>query len=88
MDKNTRRASLGGYFYPLTSFLQTRLLATITCMNNTLESSKFFPLVAWAVVIGFAFFTFTLVMRLNDELSSISGGIQDLETRVEQLENR
>jgi len=57
-------------------------------MHNTLESSKYFPYVAWTLVIGFALFTYTLTLRVADEMNSIDTSIQDLETRVEQLEAR
>jgi hypothetical protein len=55
-------------------------------MNNTLESSKFFPYVAWATIIAFAIFTYLLTLRLNDQLDSISSGVESLESRVEKLE--
>ena len=55
-------------------------------MNNTLESSKYFPYVAWTTIIAFAIFTYLLTVRLNDQLDSISSGVEDLEMRVEKLE--
>jgi hypothetical protein len=55
-------------------------------MNNTLESHKLFPIVAWALVIGFALFTYTLVMHLNAEMEGISSQVTDLETRVSNIE--
>jgi len=55
-------------------------------MNNTLESSKLFPFIAWSTVIGFALFTYTLTMHLNSELDSISIDIESLESRIQTLE--
>lgn len=55
-------------------------------MNNTLESYKIFPYVAWTLVIGFALFTYSLTMRLEAELSDISSGIERLETRLDQMD--
>lgn len=55
-------------------------------MHNTLESHKFFPFIAWAVVIGFAIFTYLLTVRVNEELSGIDTSVDDLEMRIERLE--
>lgn len=55
-------------------------------MNNTLESSKFFPYVAWATIIAFAIFTYLLTVRLNDQLDAISTSVEDLGTRIDHLE--
>ena len=48
-------------------------------MNNTLESHKFFPYVAWTLVIGFALFTYNLTINVQRELADIGGGIDILE---------
>ncbi len=61
-------------------------LLCLTHMNNTLESYKIFPYVAWGLVIGFAIFTYILTMRVNDEISGIDNSVNDLEMRVERLE--
>lgn len=66
--------------------LQRESLLQFHYMNNTLESSKFFPYIAWATVIAFAIFTYLLTVRLNEQLDSISTGVEDLEMRVEKLE--
>lgn len=55
-------------------------------MNNTLESSKLFPFIAWSTVIGFAFFTYTLTTHLNSELDTISADMDSLESRIQTLE--
>ncbi len=55
-------------------------------MNNTLESSRFFPVIAWTLVIGFAFFTYSLTTRLQSELSDIGDGVSRLETKINNLE--
>lgn len=55
-------------------------------MNNTLESYKVFPYVAWALVIGFALFTYSLTVRLQENLTAVDMSIDNLEMRVEKLE--
>ena len=55
-------------------------------MNNTLESNPIFPYVAWAVVIGFALFTYTLTLNLNAEVALIAIDIDAIEDRVDTLE--
>lgn len=57
-------------------------------MHNTLESYRFFPYVAWALVIGFALFTYLLTVRVNQELSGIDTNVDDLEMRIERLEQQ
>lgn len=54
-------------------------------MKNSLESSKFFPVVAWSTVICFAFFTYTLTTRLQAELANISDGVERLEQKVNDM---
>ena len=55
-------------------------------MNNTLESHKFFPYVAWTLVIGFALFTYNLTINVQRELADIGGGIDRLEAKLDTLE--
>lgn len=54
-------------------------------MNNTLESSKFFPYVAWTLVIGFSLFTYSLTMRVNDELTDISESVNRVESKIDLI---
>jgi len=54
-------------------------------MNNTLESSKFFPYVAWALVIGFALFTYLLTVRVQSELTDISSSVERLEQKIDDM---
>lgn len=56
-------------------------------MHNTLESSKFFPYIAWTLVVGFAVFTYLLTVRLQDQLSDIGSGIERLEMRLDNMDN-
>jgi hypothetical protein len=35
-------------------------------MNHTLESHKFFPVVAWVLVVSFTLFTVTLTYQLKE----------------------
>jgi hypothetical protein len=55
-------------------------------MHNTLESHKFFPYVAWALVIGFAAFTYFLTINVQNALSGISDGVERLEMRLDEME--
>lgn len=55
-------------------------------MNNTLESHKFFPYIAWALVIGFALFTYNLTITVQKELEVIADGIGRLESKIDTLE--
>lgn len=59
-----------------------------TYMNNTIESSKYFPYVAWATVIGFAFFTYTLTIRMQAELAEIGDGVERLEQKINNMETQ
>ena len=51
-------------------------------MNNTLESHKAFPYVAWTVVILFAGFTYSLASGLQDNLDLINQDTQVLEASL------
>ncbi len=55
-------------------------------MNNTLESHKFFPYIAWALVVGFALFTYFLTITVQKELSNISSGVERLEQRLNEMD--
>ncbi len=55
-------------------------------MHNTLESHKFFPYIAWALVIGFALFTYFLTVTVQRELSNISNGVERLEQRLDDMD--
>ncbi len=57
-------------------------------MNHTLESYRIFPVVAWLLVIGFAVFTYMLTVRVNNEISGIDTSVDDLEMRIERLEQK
>ena len=57
-------------------------------MHNTIESSKYFPYIAWATVIGFAFFTYTLTIRMQAELAEIGDGVERLEQKINNMESQ
>lgn len=40
-------------------------------MKFTLEGHKFFPYIAWGLVIGFVLFTYTLTIRLTEATHSL-----------------
>jgi hypothetical protein len=54
-------------------------------MHNTLESHKFFPYVAWTLVVGFAIFTYLITVRVQAQLSEIGAGVTRLETEIDSL---
>lgn len=56
-------------------------------MNNTLESHKLFPYIAWSIVIGFAIFTYYITVTVRAELEVISSGINRLEAKLDTLES-
>ncbi len=57
-------------------------------MNNTLESSKYFPYIAWGLVIGFAFFTYALTVHVQEDLSDITVSVARLETKIDNMGNQ
>ena len=54
-------------------------------MHNTLESSKYFPYIAWTTVIGFALFTYFLTIRVQTELSDIGDSVERLEQKIDNM---
>jgi hypothetical protein len=55
-------------------------------MHNTLESHKFFPYIAWAIVIGFALFVYFLTVSVQRELGAIGDGVERLEMRLNEMD--
>jgi hypothetical protein len=55
-------------------------------MGHTLESHKFFSHVAWALVVCFALFTYTLTIQVQEELEHLSGGVDRLEQAVNETD--
>ena len=41
-------------------------------MNFVLEKHKFFPYIAWTLVIGFVVFTYTLTIELTEATEQLS----------------
>ena len=56
----------------------------MSMMNNTLERHKFFPYIAWSLVIGFVVFTYSLTIQLTQATNSL-GDATDL--KVSTLED-
>lgn len=61
-------------------------LVQYTYMKNTFESSRFFPHIAWTIVICFALFTYTLTIRLERDISYIDSDVNTLSERISVLE--
>ncbi len=57
-------------------------------MNNSLESHKFFPIIAWLIVIGFFVFTYVLAMHLRTEISNLGDGVERLEQKLDEMEQK
>ncbi len=57
-------------------------------MNHTLESYRIFPYIAWALVIGFAVFTYILTVRLQENLNNVDSSLSDIELRLQKLETK
>jgi hypothetical protein len=55
-------------------------------MNHTLESHKFFPYIAWTIIIGFAFFTYSLTLRMQTDLQDINISIDNLEEKINNMD--
>lgn len=41
-------------------------------MQNALEKSRFFPLIAWTIILLLSFFTYSVVRTLNNEIALLS----------------
>ncbi len=41
-------------------------------MKNSLEKSKYFPFLAWASIIGFAYVTYTFAQDLEDVATQVA----------------
>ena len=54
-------------------------------MKNTLESSKFFPIIAWVLIIGFAVFTYFLTVNLQNNLGTLSTNVDRLEAKIDTV---
>jgi len=53
-------------------------------MKHTLEGHKFFPYIAWTLVIGFVLFTYTLTIRLTEATNSLETKTQATVTAVQE----
>ncbi len=51
-------------------------------MHNTLESHKFFPIIAWVLVISFAFFTYFITTQVQAELDDVHNKANRLNTEL------
>lgn len=50
--------------------------------KQSLERHRFFPHIAWTVVIGFSFFVYTIVQDLVETSQNLSETTSRLETQV------
>jgi hypothetical protein len=77
------------YLYTLlihTARLHTLSLLYCKYMDRKLESYKIFPYVAWATIVLFAVFVYTLTLQLDSEVANIAVEIEALADRVDALE--
>jgi hypothetical protein len=56
-------------------------------MQHTLEKHRFFPYIAWATVISFALFTYTLAMDLQDDLDDLNQEMGYIEYSTQNLKS-
>lgn len=54
-------------------------------MQHTLENHKLFPYIAWATVISFAFFTYTLAMELQSDLDNLNESVDGIEQSLQEM---
>ncbi len=54
-------------------------------MNHTLESHKFFSHIAWALIIGFAIFTYMLAVRVQADIMELGDGVERLERKLDEM---
>ena len=54
-------------------------------MNHTLESYKFFPHIAWTLVVGFAIFTYMLTTRVQSDINKLGNGVERLERKIDEM---
>jgi len=53
-------------------------------MKFTLEQYKFFPFLAWGLVIGFIVFTYALTVQLLESTTSLQSQKSQTETALEK----
>lgn len=53
-------------------------------MKFALEKYKFFPVIAWGLIIGFVLFTYSLTMHLAESNDSLSERTQKTVTALEE----
>lgn len=58
----------------------------LTHMQHTVESHKLFPYIAWATVLSFAFFTYTLAANLQSDLSEINESVERVESSLAEMQ--
>lgn len=54
-------------------------------MKNTLERHRFFPYIAWATVLSFAYFTYTLAINLQNDLDHLNQSVVRVEQSLNEL---
>jgi hypothetical protein len=52
--------------------------------KHSLEKHKFFPIVAWLLVIGFSLFVLTIVRDLKETSASLEASAKSLEMKTKQ----
>tara|TARA_B100000508_G_scaffold20642_1_gene14067 strand:- start:2103 stop:2333 length:231 start_codon:yes stop_codon:yes gene_type:complete len=50
--------------------------------DRTLESLKIFPLVAWGLTVGFAFFVYNITMELKEVTTDLQAQTQYLQEQI------
>lgn len=54
--------------------------------QRSLESYRVFPIIAWATVLSFAFFTYTLAANLQRDLDDINESVTRVESSLQTMQ--
>ncbi len=66
----------------LTSVYSKAVCYTTNMSKHALEKHRFFPYIAWTLVIGFAFFVYTIVIDLKETSLELSETTARLEMQA------
>jgi len=59
--------------------------AILIDMAKKLEEHRIFPYIAWATVIAFAYFTYTLTTSVQTDLDNLSESVSRVETSLNEI---
>jgi len=56
-------------------------------MRKALEKHRLFPFIAWITIVVFAFFVYTLVSGLQNNLAHLDQNTTDVEASLQQMKD-